>query len=97
MKTHELINEGSKLLKNKKILSNKIDSEIILSHILGITRERVLIDESEIQPDKVKKFKSLILRRSKNEPIAYITKTKEFRSSDFFVDKSQKSFLNALT
>ena len=88
MKTHELINEGSKLLKNKKILSNKIDSEIILSHILGITRERVLIDESEIQPDKVKKFKSLILRRSKNEPIAYITKTKEFRSSDFFVDKN---------
>ena len=88
MKTHELINEGSKLLKNKKILSNKIDSEIILSHILGITRERVLIDESEIQPDKVKKFKSLILKKSKNEPIAYITKTKEFRSSDFFVDKN---------
>ncbi len=87
MKTYELINFGSSFLKDKRILSSRIDSEIILSYITGISRERLLIDEQEIQSDKVKEFKSLILRRSKSEPIAYITKNKEFRSTDFFVDK----------
>ena len=88
MKTYELINLGSGFLKNSRILSGRIDSEIILSHIMGVSRERLLIDEKDIQSDKIKKFKSLILRRSKNEPIAYITKTKEFRSTNFFVDKN---------
>ena len=88
MKTNELINLGSTFLKHNRILSNKIDSEIILSHILGISRERLLINETEIEQDEVKKFKSLILRRSKNEPVAYIVNNKEFRSKNFFVDKN---------
>ncbi len=86
MKINELINLGSSFLKDKNIISNRIDSEIILSHIMGITRERLLIKEENIEPTKIKIFKSLILRRSKNEPIAYITKHKEFRSINFFVD-----------
>ena len=88
MKTYELINFGSKFLKDNRILSNRIDSEIILSHIMGIPRERLLIDEKDIQENKIRKFKSLILRRSQNEPIAYITKNKEFRSTNFFVNKN---------
>ena len=78
MKTYELINLGSKFLKNKKILSSRIDSEIILSHVMGIPRERLLVDEKVIKVDKIKKFKSLILRRSENEPVAYITVSKLF-------------------
>ncbi len=88
MKTHELINFGSNFLKYSRILSNRIDSEIILSHIMGVSRERLLIDEKDIEKNKIRKFKSLILRRSKNEPIAYITKNKEFRSANFFVNKN---------
>ena len=88
MKTFELINFGSSFLKSNKIYSNRIDSEILLSHIMGISREKLLINEEVLHSNKIKKFKSLILRRSKNEPIAYITKSKEFRSIDFFVDKN---------
>ncbi len=88
MKTHELIDLGSSFLRNNRILSSRIDSEIILSHIMGVSRERFLIDEQNVNLDRIKKFKSLILRRSKNEPIAYITKVKEFRSTNFFVDKN---------
>ena len=88
MKTNELINFGSNFLKVNKILSCRIDSEIILSHVMGVSRERLLIHEKDIDSNKIKKFKSLILRRSKNEPVAYITKTKEFRSMNFFVDKN---------
>ena len=88
MKTYELINLGSSILKDSRILSSRIDSEIILSHIMGVPREKLLIDEQYIKPEKIKKFKSLIIRRSKKEPIAYITKVKEFRSINFFVDKN---------
>ncbi len=88
MKTYELINFGSGILRDNKILSSRIDSEIILSHIMGVPREKLLIDEQDIKLDKIKQFKSLILRRAKSEPIAYITKVKEFRSTSFFVDKN---------
>ncbi len=88
MKTQELINYGSNFLKQSKILSNQIDSEILLSYIMGISRERLLIDEKSIHQNTINRFKSLILRRSKNEPIAYITKNKEFRSVNFFVNNN---------
>ena len=45
MKTFELINLGSNYLKDRSILSPRLDSEIILSHITGISRERLLITE----------------------------------------------------
>ena len=88
MKTQELINLGSDFLKSRRILSNRIDSEILLSHIIGISRERLLIDEKQLGSNEIEQFKTLILRRSKNEPVAYITKNKEFRSINFFVDKN---------
>ncbi len=88
MKITELINLGSSYLKNNKILSSRIDSEIILSHVMGISRERLLIGENYINKEEADKFNSLILRRSRNEPIAYITKNKEFRSTNFFVNKN---------
>ena len=88
MKTYELINFGSGFLKDNRILSNRIDAEILLSYVMGVSREKLLIDEKNVKQDKIKKFKTLILRRSENEPIAYITKNKEFRSTNFFVDKN---------
>ena len=88
MKTNELIHKGSNFLRDNRIISNRIDSEIILSHILGISRERLLTSDTDVHPDKIEKFRSLILRRSKSEPIAYIIKKKEFRSINFFVDKN---------
>ena len=75
-------------MKDNKILSNQIDSEILLSHILKISREKLLVNDDEIKTDIIQKFKSLIFRRSKSEPIAYITKNKEFRSINLFVDKN---------
>tara|TARA_B100000686_G_C16523305_1_gene828402 strand:+ start:116 stop:943 length:828 start_codon:yes stop_codon:yes gene_type:complete len=88
MKTHKLINFGSNYLKESGILSNRLDSEVLLSHIMGISRESLLVDEKNIKENNIRKFKSLILRRSKHEPIAYITKNKEFRSVNFFVNKN---------
>ena len=88
MKIYDLINFGAKTLKNKGILSNRLDSEILLSYAMGISREKLLINEKNVGYDEINKFKTFILRRSKKEPVAYITKIKEFRSKNFFVDKN---------
>ena len=87
MNTVELLNLGAKILRHNKIISYRLDSEIILSSILDIPRERLLTKEYKVCDEKITKFKSLISRRSKSEPIAYIFKRKEFRSEDFFVDR----------
>ena len=87
MKTTQLLDFGSNILKSKKIISHRIDSEVILSHILKISREKLLIKEDKVCNENIIKFRSLISRRLKQEPVAYIIARKEFRSEDFFVDK----------
>ncbi len=86
MNTNELLNFGENILKYNKIDNSRLDSEVILSNILNISRETLLIKEIDISEKEITKFKSLIFRRSKLEPVAYILKKKEFRSRDFFVD-----------
>ena len=88
MKTSEAINIGSKILKNRNIISHKIDAEIILSHVLKISRAKLLINEQAISYTDLNKFKKIISRRLKKEPIAYIFNKKEFRSKDFYVVKN---------
>jgi len=87
MKTAQLLDFGSNILRSKKIVSHRIDSEVILSYILKISREKLLIKEDKICNENITKFRSLISRRLKQEPVAYIIGRKEFRSEDFFVDK----------
>ena len=85
MKSSELIDIGSKLLREKNINSHKLDSEIILSHVLKTDREQLLISEKDISYEDFNIFNIMLTRRSKNEPIAYITNQKEFRSKNIYV------------
>ena len=48
MNKNELISLGEKILKNSNILSFRLDSEVILSNVLNITREKLLIEEFNI-------------------------------------------------
>ena len=88
MNTLDLINLGSIKLKKSNIKSFRLDSELLLSKVLSRKREEILINlDKKIQLNKIEKFYSLIERRSKREPIAYILKEKEFWSNSFEVDK----------
>tara|TARA_A100001011_G_scaffold394981_1_gene488689 strand:- start:545 stop:1387 length:843 start_codon:yes stop_codon:yes gene_type:complete len=87
MEVLELINQGSKQLRSKKIITHKLDSEILLSKVLNKTREQLLINLKQNTCSKeINSFQKLIARRSLNEPIAYILNQKEFWSKNFFVD-----------
>ena len=88
MKTIDVINTGSKNLKKGNITSHRLDTEIILSHILNISREKLLISEKLITTQEFYEFNKLINRRLRKEPVAYITNKKEFRSRYFYVSKN---------
>ena len=84
----DLIKFGARELKQKKIVSSRLDSELLLSKILNKKREEVLINlEKKICQKNFSKYKDLITRRSQNEPVAYILKEKEFWSKSFFVNR----------
>jgi release factor glutamine methyltransferase len=88
MKALEIIKMGSKLLKEKKIPSFILDSEILLSKTLNQPREKILINlDQKINQKDILIFREYLLRRSKNEPIAYILEEKEFWSKKFKINK----------
>ena len=89
MKYQEILNEGSKILKLNDIRSYNLDSEILLSSTLKLNRYKLLLNlDKRIENQEKKIFFNFIERRSKNEPIAYITGYKEFWKSKFKVNKN---------
>lgn len=59
----------------------RLDAELLLSHVLGCSRSKLLIDsEKAISEPQKTKFLELIDRRSKGEPIAYLIGQREFWS-----------------
>ena len=88
MNAFEIIKFGSNLLKEKKISSFILDSEILLSKTLNKTREDILINlDQKISTRNILTYKEYLKRRSNNEPIAYILREKEFLSKKFYIDK----------
>ena len=88
MNTLEAIKFGSNLLKEKKIQSYILDSELLLSKTLNKSREKILTNlDVGIKKKNFNIFKDYLIRRSKNEPIAYIFGEKEFWSKSFNVNK----------
>tara|TARA_B100000029_G_scaffold510061_1_gene600693 strand:- start:2072 stop:2911 length:840 start_codon:yes stop_codon:yes gene_type:complete len=83
------LKEASRILKQKKINSYELDAQIILSHVMGVTREFLILnDQINISKETKKKYELAIKRRSNSEPVAYITGKKEFWSQDFMVDQN---------
>ena len=89
MNVSELLNLGSKALKLNKIKTHQLDSELVLSNLLNKQRENLIINsDQKVSKNTIFSFKKLIDRRAKKEPLAYILKSKEFWSKDFFVDRN---------
>ena len=85
----QLLDTGSKILKNNKIATHQLDAELVLSSLLKKQRENLIINfDKKVSKYVENSFRKLIIRRSTKEPLAYILKNKEFWSKNFFVNRS---------
>ena len=83
------IKQASQLLKNKNIISHELDAQVILSDIMGVTRDFFITNSHiKVSENTIKKFNYAIRRRIKREPVAYIIGKKEFWSQDFVVNQT---------
>jgi len=87
MLLEKAVKQASKILKNHNIRSHELDAQLILSDIMKIKRESLIINNEVVISEKImEKYDIAVRRRSKREPIAYITGKKEFWSVDFLVN-----------
>jgi len=83
------IKQASQLLKNQNIISHELDAQIILSDIMGVTRDFFIANSHiNVSINTIKKFNQAIKRRINREPVAYIIGKKEFWSQDFAVNQA---------
>ena len=83
------IKQASQLLKNKNIISHELDVQVILSDIMGVTRDFFIANSHiNVSMNTIKKFNHAIKRRINREPVAYIIGKKEFWSQDFAVNQA---------
>ena len=88
MNIENILNEGINILQKNKIANPQLDSEILLSNSIKRDKKHIILNPKEIlNLEQLGKFKSLIERRKKGEPIAYLINKKEFWKDEFFVNK----------
>jgi len=88
MNIENILNEGINILQKNKIANPQLDSEILLSDSIKRDKKHIILNPKEfLNSEQLGKFKSLIERRKKGEPIAYLINKKEFWKDEFFVNK----------
>ncbi|MCI0454201.1 MAG: peptide chain release factor N(5)-glutamine methyltransferase [Candidatus Dadabacteria bacterium] len=82
----ELYLKGKNLLIESDIENPELEASLLLRKVLGIKTVDIFTHPDKcVQSEKVKEFESLLERRLKREPIAYILGEKEFYSRPFIV------------
>ena len=89
MNIQSALTEGLNILKNKSILSAKLDSEILMAKVLGKKREYIILNNDKIiKEQNLEYFKKLVQERATRKPIAYLLNKKSFWNSEFYVNKN---------
>lgn len=84
----ELIHRGSLALAGVSA-SARLDSEVLLGHLLGYSRTQLITrSDAACSAEVAAHFSALLERRQRGEPIAYITGEREFWGLSFQVSPS---------
>ena len=84
----ELLRQAMHRLAAAGIDSARLDAEVLLGHVLALTREQLIAaDDLPISASQAQQFAALVQRRVNREPIAYLTGRQEFWSLDFHVTR----------
>ena len=88
MNIENILIEGINTLKQSGVSNPQLDCEILLSNSINKNKKYIILNPKQILNDEqLSDFMSLIERRKKGEPIAYLINKKEFWNNEFFVNK----------
>jgi len=88
MNIQGILNKAIKTLKKNKTPNPQLDSEVLLSNLIKRDKKYIILNPKDIlSSEQAEKFKNLIERRKKGEPVAHLINKKEFWKDEFFVDK----------
>ena len=85
----EVLKAASERLSAAQIDNPRLDSEILLAHVLNCRRLSLYVDSQRILPlDSILKFNELINQRLNGLPVAYIVGSKDFFGLNFAVNQN---------
>lgn len=85
----DYLNLAADFLAQKDIDSARLDAEVLLGYVLDKDRVFLYVHfDQPLEPAEVDAYRSLIARRAKREPVAYLTGKREFFSLPFRVTPS---------
>lgn len=88
MKIVELLSEGSKVLKSSGIDNARMEAQMILTKLIGKSKEWCMIHfEETISEEDCKTFQVIIEKRAKGEPLQYLLGEAYFMGLSFFVNE----------
>ena len=80
----EILERTDAFLKKKGVASPRLDAELLLGHVLGMTRLEVYMNfERPMMDSELDALRPYVKRRGEREPMAYILEKREFWSLDF--------------
>ncbi len=81
-----LIRWADERFKKEGLATPRLDAEVLLAEALGMDRVGLYTHyDQPLQPEELARFRKLIIRRLKREPVAYILGKREFWSLSFKV------------
>ena len=88
MNINSAINEAKIFLKKSSIKTAQLDSEILLAEAINKKREYIILNQNHtINRESYYQFKTLVKRRSKGKPVAYLVGKKDFWKYQFQINE----------
>lgn len=82
----QILNRASQILADAGCETPRLDSEVLLAHVLEQDRAWLYAHpEYILSPAQSSTYQALVARRARREPVAYLTGYKEFYALDFLV------------
>ena len=88
MNINSAINEAIIILKKSSIKTAQLDSEILLAEAINKKREYIILNQNHtINKESYYQFKTLVEKRSKGKPVAYLVGKKDFWKYQFQINE----------
>ena len=86
MNIAERLAQAAGRLQESGSSSPRLDAEVIVGHVLGLQRHTLVAErDREIEAGQEERIEALVSRRTRGEPVAYLTGTREFYAMDLSV------------